>query len=183
MQNELRGKILWCFKQKKGIKLVKPNENLCNAYLKKSNNALKSMYLNMGSKLYEWAVESAYYARYYSIYALLQKIGIKSEIHDCSIMLIKYLFQNKISLKLTEELEKAKEQRIDLVYYTDKNIPEKEIEDNTNSVSNFLLEIEKIISELQLEEINSLRKNLNKILNVNLQNKFNNQQSNKTTKS
>ena len=174
MQNELKGKILWCFKQKKGIKLVKPNENLCNAYLKKSNNALKSMYLNMESKIYEWAVEAAYYARYYAVYALLQKLGIKSEIHDCSIISIKYLFQNKISLELIEELEKAKEQRINLVYYTNKNIPEKEIKDNINAVPSFLLEIEKLISELRTEEINDLRKNLNKILNINSQNKFNN---------
>src|SRR3989344_8166585 len=110
MQNELKGKILWCFKQKKGIKLVKPNENLCNAYLKKSNNALKSMQLNMESKIYEWAVEAAYYARYYSIYALLQKLGLKSEIHDCSIILIKYLLQDRIPQCLIQELEKAKEQ-------------------------------------------------------------------------
>jgi len=35
--------LTWCLKQSKGIRLVKPSENLVRAYLEKSRNALKSM--------------------------------------------------------------------------------------------------------------------------------------------
>src|SRR3989338_2684451 len=132
--DELKGKIVWCSRQKKGIKLELPNDNLCDAYLKKSKDSLKSMLLNMNANLLDWAVDAAYYARYHAIYALLQKCGIKSEIHDCSIMTIKYLFKDDISDKLIEELETSKRQRIDLVYYTNRLVPEKEIKNNIESV-------------------------------------------------
>ncbi|MGQ9718232.1 MAG: hypothetical protein ACUVWK_00020 [Nitrososphaerales archaeon] len=38
--------LIWCFKQSKGIRLVKPSENIVRAYLEKSKNALKSMEVN-----------------------------------------------------------------------------------------------------------------------------------------
>ena len=118
--DELKGKIVWCSRQKKGIKLELPNDNLCDAYLKKSKDSLKSMLLNMNANLLDWAVDAAYYARYHAIYALLQKCGIKCEIHDCSIMIIKMLFNNKLSDGLLTELENAKISRVNLVYYTNR---------------------------------------------------------------
>ena len=59
--------IRWC-KRKRGIKLTDPNENLSDAYLMKSNTALKSMKVNMKNDILEWAIDAAYYARYYAIY-------------------------------------------------------------------------------------------------------------------
>ena len=40
----------------------------------------------------DWISTTAYYARYFAFYALLQKCGIKSEIHDCTISLMSFLF-------------------------------------------------------------------------------------------
>lgn len=33
--------LMWCLRQSKGIRLVKPSENLARAYLEKSRNAVK----------------------------------------------------------------------------------------------------------------------------------------------
>lgn len=75
----------WCMKQGKGIRLTKPSENLVKAYVAESRNALKSMDVNAKAGISEWAVSASYYARYFAVYALLAKIGVKCEIHDCTI--------------------------------------------------------------------------------------------------
>ena len=74
-------KIIWCLKQKRGVKIVEPNENLYKAYILKAREALEAMNVNSERKILSWAVSASYYARYFAVYALLSKIGIKSEIH------------------------------------------------------------------------------------------------------
>src|SRR3989344_297184 len=160
MNDDLKGKILWCSKIKKGVKIVVPNENLCSAYLKKANDSLTAMNLISTAKLYDWAADAAYYSRYHAIYALLQKCGIESEIHDCSILSIKFLFSDKISATLIKELENAKNQRVDLVYYTNRGPTEEELKKNIALASNFVLVIEKVIFELKQEDIKEIRQKL-----------------------
>jgi len=66
----------------------------------------------------EWTVTTAYYARYFSLYALLMKLGIKSEIHDCSIAVAKLLARNKILTEtLVNDISEAKEARVGVQYY------------------------------------------------------------------
>ena len=48
-------KLKWCFKQKKGIKLVEPSDNLCEAYLQKAKEALKATIVNSKAELTSWA--------------------------------------------------------------------------------------------------------------------------------
>lgn len=158
---DVRAKIKWCSELRKGIKVTEPNDNLCKAYLKKSNTALRAMNLNMGAGLHDWAVDGAYYARYHAIYALLRKCGIESEIHDCTIALVRFLFRNRFARHLLEELETAKSHRIDLVYYTDRMVPEEGIKRNIASAPDFVLHVEKTISSLNnREEITRLRQRL-----------------------
>ena len=163
-RKKLENKILWCARQAKGIKLISSNENLCEAYLKKANISLKAMNLSRDAKIYDWAVDAAYYARYHAVYALLQKFGIKSEIHDCSLMLIRFLFSEKLSEDMLKVIETAKKQRIDLVYYTDRILPEEEIKKNIETAPSFVLTIEKLISEVNEDMINIIRKELKKTL-------------------
>ena len=60
-------KIIWCLRQQKGIKIVKPNNYLSNIYLEKSNNSLNVMNAALKIKEYDWVATTAYYARYFSI--------------------------------------------------------------------------------------------------------------------
>jgi uncharacterized protein (UPF0332 family) len=64
---------------------------LVKAYLEKSRNALKSMEVNAQASIIEWAVSASYYAKYFAVYVLLSKVGVKCEIHDCTITLFEYL--------------------------------------------------------------------------------------------
>ena len=168
MNDELKGKIVWCGRQKKGIKLIEPNQNLCAAYLKKAETSLKSMHLNYQEKIYDWAVDAAYYARYQALYGLLQKCGIACEIHDCSLILLRFLFTELFDEALVAELEKAKEQRINLVYYTNRLVSEEEIAKNILSTSNFVLKIEETISKMNSDKIQKLQEQLKKLIIKNI---------------
>jgi len=110
----------WCLKQQRGIRLGKPSENLVNAYLEKSRNALRSMEVNARESIIEWAVSASYYAKYFAVYALLSRIGVRCEIHDCTIALFEHLFGNAVNSKMINEFRKSKKDRIETQYYTRK---------------------------------------------------------------
>ncbi len=151
----------WCLKQGRGVRLVEPSENLVRAYQQKSRNALKSMEVNAREGIHEWAVSASYYARYFAIYALLQRLGIKSEIHDCTIALFNYLFHDNISSRLVEELKRAKEERVDAQYYTKEiTVDEKQLVSDAKA---FVLEIEKLVEGLNSEKILNLQKRLKEL--------------------
>jgi len=79
--------VLWCLEQKRGIKLEEPNDNLYYVYIKKAKSALNMLTSAIEQNEVDWIATTAYYARYFAFYGLLQKCGIKSEIHDCTLSL------------------------------------------------------------------------------------------------
>jgi len=157
-------RILWCFRQKSGIRLERPNDELCKSYLKEANDSLGSMNANIKAGLRKWVIITAYYARYNAIYALLRKVGIKSEIHDCSIAAVKYLFSDTFEKEFFSELEEAKEQRINLQYYTDRTVNDSDYERNVKSASEFVTEVEKNIDRLTSQEIEKAREKLSNLI-------------------
>jgi uncharacterized protein (UPF0332 family) len=148
----------WCLKQSKGIRIVKPSENLVRAYSAKSRNALKSMEINANAGLDDWAVSTSYYAKYLAVYALLAKIGAKCEIHDCTIALFEHLFGNSVPKELIEELKRSKEDRIETQYYTQEiNV---DLEQLVKKTKKFVLDIELIADGLNSERTMALQKRL-----------------------
>src|SRR3989339_1992166 len=79
-------KIKWCAGKKEGLSLIEPNSDLTNAYIKKAEEALESMRVNI---IKDWRISTAYYTIYFSLYSVLMKIGIKCEIHSCTIAFAK----------------------------------------------------------------------------------------------
>lgn len=148
----------WCAKQKKGIKLVKESENLQKAYLQKSRTALQSMEVNAKAGLDEWTISASYYAKYFVIYALLSRIGIKCEIHDCTIALFNYIFGKDIPQEILQDLRQAKEDRIDAQYYN----AEVKIDSSSTiaKTKEFVIKIEEIIDSLNSQKIVDIRKKL-----------------------
>lgn len=145
----------WCLDQNRGIRQVKPSVNLVRAYLEKSRNALKSMEVNAKEGIIEWAVSAGYYAKYFAVYALLSKIGVKCEIHDCTIALFEYLFGRDVPPQIIQEFKKSKVDRIEMQYYTRKiNIDLEKLMKRTKS---FVLDIEKILDGLNSDRITELQ--------------------------
>jgi uncharacterized protein (UPF0332 family) len=151
----------WCLRQKRGIRLTAPSDNLVKAYLEKSRNALKSMEANAQAGIAEWTVAASYYAKYFAVYALLSKIGVKCEIHDCTIALFGFLFGNKEFRRLVRELRQSKDDRVDAQYYS------KEVEANLNDIikqtKQFVLQIEELVDGLNAERTTALQQKLNEL--------------------
>ena len=152
----------WCLQQKKGIKITKESSNLQKAYLGKSKKSLKSMEANIREGIDEWTISTSYYAKYFAIYALLSRIGIKCEIHDCTITLFSFLFGGEVSSDMLKDLRQSKGDRIDAQYYTGIiQIDDKELLKKTKD---FVLKIEEIIDDLNTEKIQDARKKVKSIV-------------------
>ena len=146
----------WCKKQKKGIRLIEPNENLCHEYLASAEETL-SILKDIENKSNMWLAATKYYSEYFAVYALLMKIGIESEIHDCTIMVCRVLEDEKILPKGTcRMLEKDKKLRIDNQYYL-KNI---KVGIDYSELANFILKIKNIANSLTYDKLNELRKKI-----------------------
>lgn len=149
MQN--KDYLKWCAEKDKGIKIIAPSENLVRAYLEKSRTAIKSMEVNANAGIAEWVVSTSYYARYFAAYALMSKIGVKCEIHDCTIALFSHLFSDSIPSHFIKEFKQSKDDRVDMQYYP------KEAKINTEQLisqtKTFVLQMEEIIDGLNTEKI------------------------------
>ena len=141
--------IRWCLDKKNGIELVESNDNLSQSYFKES----KELLMDIKDNLPKWEVIKAYYCCYNALYAILMKAGIKCEIHDCSIELVKLIpiFEVKDYLFLI----KLKDKRIANQYY----LKNEKLED-LNEVKQFVFNCGKILDALDTDGINALREKI-----------------------
>ncbi|MGV8151347.1 MAG: hypothetical protein ACP5NV_06490 [Candidatus Woesearchaeota archaeon] len=73
-------------KQEKGIKIIAPSTENAAAYIARAEADL----LVIQKQDQIWAAIISYYACYNALYAVLQRYGIKSEIHSCTIEIMDY---------------------------------------------------------------------------------------------
>jgi len=105
----------------------------------------------------DWIATTAYYARYFAFYAVLQKYGIKSEIHDCTISLMKlFVEENIIEEHFYTELLLAKDLRVDTQYYVGREIDINKLKKDSETARSFLLRMEKAIAETEKEQISRI---------------------------
>ncbi|MCD6398497.1 MAG: hypothetical protein J7L08_01115 [Candidatus Aenigmarchaeota archaeon] len=136
-------KLQWCKNKKNGIRIVDINENLAKEYIKKSENSLKMM---AKAPSEEWKIVAAYYACYEALYSLLQKTGMKCEIHDCTIHMMKFFDFNKEYINFLKNL---KEKRINAQYYVAKNVKLQ----NEKMVKDFVLKCKEILEKSDFRKI------------------------------
>jgi uncharacterized protein (UPF0332 family) len=148
-------KLDWCKNQSKGIKLVEPNSILAKTYLTSAKETINFIDYNKQANSNLWLATHKYYFLYFCTYAVLIKMGIKSEIHDCTISLIKEIERQKIiNLNISDKLAFAKIQRINNQYYMKNeqvNIDEKEL-------TNIFLNTKRLIDNITQQEINKARR-------------------------
>ena len=138
----------WCRRQKRGVSLMGGKPHLSEAYLKDAYDSLKVCLSSEG----KWKVITGYYACYNALYSILMKCGIKSEIHECTIKLMK-LFG--FSEKEIEFLEKLKRDRVQGQYYLKKvNLI------GVVDVKKFILRCEEILNSLNEDMIKEIRRKL-----------------------
>ena len=156
-------KIKWCAGKKEGLSLVEPNSDLANAYIKKAEEALESMRVNI---IKDWEISTAYYTIYFSLYATLMKLGIKCEIHSCTIEFAKIFldeyFEEK-ELGFTEDSLKA---RVDSQYYTDRTVPDEQYNKMIQKAPEFLVKCKAILIKLNEKKVNEIRDKFRSKINV-----------------
>ncbi len=146
-------------KQKRGVKLKEPNDNLCAVYHTKAKSALNMLTSATEKEEVDWIATTAYYARYFAFYGLLQKCGIKSEIHDCTISLMHFLFVEGrlIEKHFYTELQLAKDLREDMQYYVTEGLDKIKLKKDAETARSFVLKMEEIVDSITEEQINQIR--------------------------
>ena len=150
--------IEWCLKQRNGIEIVTPNKNMSESYLKMAEESI-----NVLSKVVEsniWTATTSYYIFYYSLYALMLRIGVKCEIHSCSIEFMKECLKEFYTLDDIKSFENAFGARIDLQYYSNRPVDKKIIDESRKNCKTFFIKTKTIISTIREEQIQSIRKKL-----------------------
>ena len=147
-------KIKGCVGKKKGLSLVEPNSDLAKSYIKKAEEALESMRVII---IKDWKISTAYYTIYFSLYAILMKLGVKCEIHSCTIefarRFLKEYFE-EADLDFTEDSLKA---RVDSQYYINRTVPDEQYNKMIQKTPEFLVKCKSIIIKLNEKKVNKIR--------------------------
>lgn len=88
------------------LKLVEPSDEICKAYIIKSDKCIKVAKLAYQSGIYENAISEAYYSIYNTAISLFYKCGIKCENHSATTILLKRLFDLNSMHKIFSEFKK-----------------------------------------------------------------------------
>lgn len=153
-------KISWGKQQKAGIKIKEPSDNLSQEYYENAEESMRVLKSIKETKSNIWLATTKYYIEYFSVYSVLMKIGIKCEIHDCTIALIKFLEDENITEKgISKILEHDKELRIDNQYYL-KNKP---VHIDFEKLSDFMLSIKQSLNKLDNEKIKEIRRKIREV--------------------
>ncbi len=133
--------------------LVEPSEEIKEAYLKKSESFLSSAKILLDNNKLEEAVSMTYYSMYYATISLFSRVGIKSENHQATIVLL-----NKVFGLDNSKLAFAKKERVDKQYYIDFHITKEEVKDLIKSAENYNSMVYDFIERLNNEAIERFRK-------------------------
>jgi len=151
-------------KRENKLELIEPSDEICESYIAKSKDCLKSAKLLVQNNLYENSISMAYYSMYNMLTALLFKIGIKCENHAGAIILLKKLFEED---NLFKTISSAKKERIDKQYYvTSKEYKLTNVvaQDMIADTENFLVEVRLLMTNFKSSEIVNLREKFRGVL-------------------
>lgn len=146
----------WCKRQKQGIRFVEPNENLAKEYLGTAEETLDVLRLIKGrSKV--WGAVTRYYCEYFAVYAVLMRLGIRCEIHDCTITISGRLERLGLLPKGTQAmLRKDKDLRIENQYY----LKNRDVPEATADLLGLVLQIKEILHRCDDLKAANVRKEL-----------------------
>ena len=153
-------KLEWCYKIKDGIKIVNPSDEISKSFMELAKSTLKRAGEVLEKKDAVWGSVMIYYADYYALYSFLQKIGIKSENHSCSIDTAGFLLGGKGMIKTINNHMKN---RVDAQYYL-KTIPENMLVKSLEEAKTFVAVYDEIVSNITQKGIEFFRSKLKRRL-------------------
>ena len=121
--------------------------------------------LNDMEKSRIWTATTSYYIFYYSLYSLMLRLGIKCEIHSCSIEFMNVFLKGFYEQKDIKMMEKAFSARIDLQYYSNRPVDDKVIEDIKSYCKEFYIKTKDILMNITEVRISKIREDVRKAQN------------------
>ena len=146
----------WCCKQKDGIKLIEPSDNLSLSYMQMADNALGTMNRERKYNL-TFAISAGYYSMYYSLYSVLMKLGVKCEIHSCTLEFMKVLLSEFYTKEDFKIISKAFDLRNIAQYYVDKVIDTKESDMIMSKAPLFVNTSKDVLSKINESDVKKIR--------------------------
>lgn len=146
----------WCAKQSRGFQVIEPNSNLAKDYSIKAETALESIKTETAK---EWKIVKAYYAMYFSLYAIMLKLGIKCENHTCTILFMKELLSEFFSPEECKLLKESMKARVDSQYYTNREVADDFYQSILKQAPIFLMKCKSIGLNLNERRIQEIRRN------------------------
>lgn len=143
------------------MRIIEPNTNLAGAYLQKAEEALESVRVNV---IRDWKISTAYYAAYFSLYSVLARIGVKCEIHSCTIEFAKRFLGEFFSPEELDFIEDALRARIDAQYYVDRTVPDEQYRRMIGGTPEFLVRCKSVLPKLNEKKVNEIRRGFQKVL-------------------
>ena len=157
----MKHRLSWCSRQKNGTRLIEPNVNLASAYLKKSEEAMDAMHSVTSP---DWKISAGYYSLYFSLYAILMKVGIKSENHTCACEVMKVLLADYFTPEECDLMEDARRARVETQYYVSRDLPDHFSAMLVKQVPRFHVKCKGISNTLNERQIRNLRETYQHII-------------------
>lgn len=151
--------ISWCLKTKNGIELVEQSKNIAEAYIQKAETCLQEL---RTVKTNEWKITTAYYTMYFALYAVLMRVGIKCEIHSCTIACMSAFFFEQFSDDQAAFMKDAFTARNDAQYYVDHIVAEEIQKRMEKEAPIFLVYCKDLVISLDERTVEKIRSQVKK---------------------
>lgn len=155
-------KIRWCAGKKGGIELVEPNGDLSRAYMLKAEASLQAMASLKGNR--PWEISTSYYSMYFGVYSIMMKMGVKCEIHSCTIEFMKRFLGSLFSRDECKLLSDSMDARVDSQYYVDRKVSDEQYRRMLKESPSFVAKCRSILSRLSDSDIEATRNALKKAI-------------------
>ncbi|MCX6748435.1 MAG: hypothetical protein NT076_02420 [Candidatus Pacearchaeota archaeon] len=155
--------ISWCCKQKDGIKLIEPNDNLAQAYSQMAEDAIGTMNREKNQNLI-FGISACYYSMYYSLYSIMIKLGVKCEIHSCRLEFMRQFLLGYYSQEDLKLIKKSFDLRSLAQYYPSKIIKKEDSDFIISQAPIFLNKSKEILLKINQKDIEKIRGELSKAI-------------------
>ena len=151
--------ISWCSKQKNGIRRIEPNPNMSDSYISLAEASIGTMNREKDKNIV-FSVAAGYYSMYYSLYSILMRIGVKCEIHKCTIKFMENFLNSYFSKEDVKIIYNAFKLRNNMQYYVDKVVDNTEIEKLMKNAPDFFAKCKEVIASFNEDDIKRIRNSL-----------------------
>lgn len=152
--------IEWCLKKKGGLEIIEENKTIADSYIKMADESIEVLQSIHESKL--WTATTAYYIFYYALYSLMMRLGVKCEIHACSLEFMKHYLKAVYNEEDNKMINKAFSARIDLQYYADRPVDNKVIEEVKKYCKTFFIKTKDILTAITEKQILEIKEAIKK---------------------